>query len=87
MYLFCLLILVDLFTVIVLKKISLNVSKGKSEVVNRMTDNTMAKKKKDKWTNNELQNTAQKTKKLSIMNHTKNGANFVLIAVLMVPSS
>jgi len=59
MYLFSLLILVDLFTVTVLKKISLNVSKGKSEVVNRMTDNTMAKKKKDKWTNNAIQNTTQ----------------------------
>ena len=27
-----------------------------------MTDKTMAKRKKDKWTNNDLQNTTQKTK-------------------------
>ena len=26
-----------------------------------MTDKTMAKRKKDKWTNNDLQNTTQKT--------------------------
>jgi hypothetical protein len=45
MYLLFLLILVDLFIVTVLNKISLKVSKGKSEVVNRMTDNTIAKKK------------------------------------------
>jgi hypothetical protein len=31
-------------------------------IVNRRTDNTMAKKKKDQRTNNELQNTTQKTK-------------------------
>ena len=27
-----------------------------------MTDKTMAKRKMDKWTNNDLQNTTQKTK-------------------------
>jgi len=44
-------------------KNSLKIPKGQSEAVNqRMTDNTMAKKKKDKRTNNDLQNITQKTK-------------------------
>jgi hypothetical protein len=38
------------------------VPKGKSEAVNRRTENTIAKKKKNKRTNNDLQNTTLKTK-------------------------
>jgi hypothetical protein len=35
---------------------SLKIPKRKSEYVNRRTENTMAKRKKDKRTNNDLQN-------------------------------
>ena len=37
-------------------KKSLKIPKGQSESVYRRTENTMAKKKKYKWTNNDLQN-------------------------------
>jgi hypothetical protein len=40
----------------------LKIAKGKSEAVNRRTDNTMAKRKLDQRTNNDLQNITQKTK-------------------------
>ena len=43
-------------------KKSLKIPKGWSESVNRRTDNTMAKKKKYKRTNNDLLNTTHKTK-------------------------
>ena len=46
-----------------ISKKSLKVPKGLSEAVNRRkTDNTMAKKKGTKKTNNDQQNTTQKTK-------------------------
>ena len=38
------------------------ISKGSSESVNRRTDNVMARKKKEKRINNNLQNITQKTK-------------------------
>ena len=44
-------------------KKSLKIPTGKSERVNdRRTDNTTTKRKKDKMTNNGLQNTTRKTK-------------------------
>ena len=39
----------------------MKIPKGQSETVNRRTDNTMTKRKKDKRTNNDIQNTTQKT--------------------------
>jgi hypothetical protein len=45
------------------KKESLKIPKGKSESVSRRsTDNTMAKRKKYKRTNNDVQNITHKTK-------------------------
>jgi hypothetical protein len=41
-------------------KKSLKIQKWYSKSVNRRTDNTMAKNRKDKRTNNDLQNTTQK---------------------------
>ena len=40
----------------------MKIPKGKSESVNRRTDNTMAKRKKDKRINNDAQNITHKTK-------------------------
>jgi hypothetical protein len=44
------------------KKGSLKIPEGKSESVNRRTDNTMTKRKKDKRINNDAQNITHKTK-------------------------
>jgi hypothetical protein len=43
-------------------KKSLKIPKGLSETLNRRTDITMATNKMDKRTNNDLENTTQKTK-------------------------
>ena len=46
-----------------LHKKSLTIPKGKAEsVYRRRTDNTTAKRKKDKWTKKDIQYTTQKTK-------------------------
>ena len=44
------------------KKKGLKIPKGTLKAVNRWTGNTVAKRKKDKTTNNDLQNTTHKTK-------------------------
>jgi hypothetical protein len=51
-----------IFVIVAYCKNSLKIPKGKSESVNRRTDNTMVKRKKDNRTNKNLQNTTQKTK-------------------------
>ena len=46
----------------------LKMPKRQSEEVNRRTDNTLAKNKKNKMTNNDLQNITQKTKEITRKN-------------------
>ena len=50
----------EYFTPLILAKKSLKKPKRKSESVNRRTDNTMAKKEKDKRANNDPQNIHRK---------------------------
>ena len=66
-----------IFVIVAYCKNSLKIPKGKSESVNRRTDNTMVKRKKDNRTNKNLQNTTQKTKERTTRARTplKQGVN------------
>ena len=53
----------------------MKIQKGQSESVNRRTENSMAKRKKNKRTNNDLQNTTQKSKYRATRTSLKTGVN------------